>query len=111
MKNNYFEFMRSTMASHNFDVTLIRSLASDDALIERVTCRYRDADTISDCDAGTSELAPIVIFDPKADDGKMAICHGGTGKTIFSDLIDGYHRVFWASFFGIEKLRAIYTVR
>jgi SAM-dependent methyltransferase len=111
MENTYAGFLRTAMAVQKFDPALAASVGSEDALIERVTLRYRDADLLCDADPGAIAIAPIVIFDPKPDMGRMAICHGGTGNMVYADLIDGYHRVFWARLLDRAELPALYTTR
>jgi len=109
MENSYVRFLRRMLTELNFDPTLTEQLSSDESIIQRVTYRFKDVDLLADGEKAIGKVSPIHVLSPKEAGGKMKIVHGETGNPVFVDVIDGYHRVFWASLFGIRKLAALYT--
>jgi SAM-dependent methyltransferase len=106
MSNTYVQFIRHIVVAQPFDPELAAVLSSDEGLIERVTMRYRDADLLVQSTADIAPVDPILVFDPTAETGTLTIRHGGTGGLFYANLIDGYHRLFWATLFGFRKLPA-----
>lgn len=109
MGNSYARFLRRMLAETNFDPTLGEKLSSDDALVARVAARFADVDKLAEGPADLGPVEPILVVNPKDAAGKLRIKHGETGNDVFVDVIDGYHRVFWARMFGVKKLPALYV--
>ena len=102
--------MRETLATVPFDPALLRKLDTVEAVILRVLMRFKDADTMSEGDASALAIAPVRIKNFSRQAGRYRIRHGVFGNDLFCDLLDGYHRIFWAKLLGIAKLNAVYVM-
>jgi len=107
--NIYVQFLRRMLTEYNFDPALAGQLASDEAIIQRVVYRFKDIDQLAEGGTEIGAVTPIHVINPKDGPGKIRIVHGETGNSVSVDVIDGYHRVFWACLFGVKKLPALYT--
>jgi SAM-dependent methyltransferase len=108
--NSYVKALRQTLATVPFDPALSRKLDTLEAVILRVLLRFKDADTMSEGDKNALTISPVRIKAFSRQSGRYRIRHGVFGNDLFCDLIDGYHRVFWAKLLDIAKLNAVYVL-
>jgi hypothetical protein len=108
--NPYIPTFKALYDAHKADPELSKHLKTDDDVRQRVTRRFNDIDRLAGIDA-QHQVDPIRVIDCSFLSGrKIAIKHGEFDYFTHCDVIDGYHRLFWARFLGVKKLDAIYSV-
>jgi hypothetical protein len=108
--NTYVTFLRSVLETLKYDVVLADRLSSNHALLERVRLRFSDIDILAESDRSLAPIDPVHLSSLSDGAGRFPVIHGETGKTIWANGLDGYHRIFWASFFGVEKVPALFLL-
>jgi len=106
--NTYLKCLKNALANEKFDPVLSGALKTEDQIISRATMRFKDVDILAKGQASALGLDAIRVLIPFGDTGKHHIVHGETGKTLKVRTLDGYHRIFWAWLFGVQKLPAVY---
>jgi hypothetical protein len=108
--NCYTSTFKSLYFGEKGDPALRKILATDQDVRERILRRFKDIDALASGEH-PNHIAPIRIFESTLSPGrKNAIKHGEFNQTIYCDAIDGYHRIFWASYLGVQKLDALYLI-
>jgi SAM-dependent methyltransferase len=107
LDNPYVQTLKSSIALQGFDPALTAELGSDAALIDRVRRRFADIDCMS---AGGNGLTPITVFDFVDDSTRFKVFNGSVNALVGAGEVDGYHRIFWAHFFGLKAVPAIYKI-
>jgi hypothetical protein len=109
--NPYITVFHSLYRSGQLDAELKKQLEMKGDALSRIERRFKDIDVLAAGGEAVSQLAPIRIVDVGLSAGrKNEIRHGEIDQTVYSDDFDGYHRMFWAKFFGVGKMNAIYQV-
>jgi SAM-dependent methyltransferase len=106
-ENEYVKTLRVALTVQNFDPLLAKNLASEDALLARVKRRFDAIDRFHD---GVQEIEPITIFGINENAGRFKIKNGTLNSTVWSDNLDGYHRIFWGTFFNVGKIPAVFQI-
>jgi hypothetical protein len=108
--NPYMATFKSLYEVQKVDPELSDRLKTSDDVRQRILRRFKDIDSLSKID-GQHRVSPIQLMDCSFSSGrKMSFQHGRLGHFTGCDLLDGHHRLFWARFFGVRRLDAIFTV-
>lgn len=108
--NKYLQLFLRALHSRRYDPELSNKLTTANAVHERVSLRFRDADSLS-ISPQPSPVDPIIVLNPSQDPKKYLLRHGTFDATLYCDGYDGYHRIFWARLFGRARLRALFVFR
>lgn len=108
--NIYYDYLTKYYGPRAHDPGLHRVLADPQRTFERVAWRFRDTKSFREHATEDSSwldgVAPvrIIIGDPPPQNG-LLIYEIGSDAPLKASLFDGWHRLFSASLWGIEKLR------
>jgi SAM-dependent methyltransferase len=95
-----------------WDLGLTPTLADPTATAERIALRFRDFDLFRSCAAHSPgeviAVDPVIVVplpDPPPKEGDaMVVYKVGSNTPLLASMIDGYHRLFLARLFGVERL-------
>ncbi len=108
MNNPYVQTLRSALRLQGFDATLTTELASEDLMLDRVRRRFEDIERTG---RGEPLIDPVTVKVDLTDElGRYRVRNGVTGVSLAAREIDGYHRVFWAKFFNVPTIPAVYAL-
>jgi SAM-dependent methyltransferase len=109
--NPYVSAFNALYSSGKLDPVLKQQLDMRGDSLPRIERRFKDIDAIAAGGDAVGQLAPLRFVDVGLSPGrKHEIRHGELDQTMYVDDLDGYHRLFWARFFGVRKLNAIFQV-
>lgn len=107
--NVYYQYLTRCFGPQNHDPGMSRLLADAGKAAERVALRFRDFATFRMHSARGSSpvecIDPVVIVvDPAAEDAMIAY-EVESAEPLPARSIDGYHRLFLATLFRVDRLR------
>ena len=108
--NIYLKVFKKTLETVPFDAALSEKLNTLDAVRLRVILRFKDVDAMILGGPAASAIAPVRIMNFSHVSGKYRARHGEFDTDVYCNLVDGYHRIFWAKLLGLEKLNALFLL-
>ena len=108
--NIFYDYLMNYYVPRNHDPGLSPILADPLISVERVARRFRDLDLFrkiaADGQSRAEIVAPIkLVVGDTATQKRLQIFEVGSDTPLEIKLVDGWHRLFAANLFGIEKLR------
>ncbi len=108
--NIYFDYLMNYYIPRAQKGGLLRQLADPQMVVERVARRFRDVDFfrkhVGEDQSWLNEVAPVrIIASDPPPDNPLLIYEVGSDTLLKARLIDGWHRLFSARLFGVQKLR------
>jgi predicted RNA methylase len=109
--NTYYDYLTKYFGPRAHDPSLVRILADPTAATELVARRFEDFDLFRDHAAHDPSEAvhidPITVVlsnPPPNEDDAMVVYEVGSDAPLLAIIIDGYHRLFLARLFSVERL-------
>jgi hypothetical protein len=109
--NVYYDYLTKYFGPRAHDPELVRRLANPPTSTELVARQFRDFDffrshvTHEPEEAGRINPITVVISDPSLSaDDTMIVYEVGSDAPLLASIIDGYHRLFLARLFMVERL-------
>jgi hypothetical protein len=107
--NTYAKTLRTVITEVKFDDVLASKLNSEHALLSRVKARFEDAEEILRAGDRQPKLDAVRIFmKAVGENGKYQVKVGGSKIMVQSDLVHGYHRLFWAKLFKTKQIPGVF---
>jgi hypothetical protein len=109
--NVYYDYLTKYFGPRDYDPGLTRILADPAATTELISRRFRDFDFFRFRIAHDSDEArhvdPVTVIlsePPPNEDDAMRVYEVGSDAPLLASIIDGYHRLFLARLFKVERL-------
>jgi len=108
--NTYLKAFKKTLETVPFDAALSEKLNTFDAISLRLLLRFKDVDAMVQGGSAAAAITPVRIMKFSHERGKYRLRHGEFDMDVYCDLLDGYHRIFWAKLLGLNKLNALFVL-
>ncbi|HEY3189663.1 MAG TPA: hypothetical protein VGJ70_19395 [Solirubrobacteraceae bacterium] len=105
----YLRYLVTRFGPEGRDPGIARELAEPAAAARRITRRYRNCDLARGVALGgrgsVDDFDPVIVVtgDDEARDSKP-VFDADDGECVWASALDGYHRLFAARLFGLERL-------